>query len=137
MRQVKYQEGYYTLDTARWFRTWNSPRNPFGNWHEPMPWPEKRRVQAPANQWLAWLWWQFWRNPLHNFSHFWIGITPVGRRYEWITPDEDGWIRFDGCWVKGHSFRCSKAVGLWGGRYLFVGYRRRGNLQVSLEKPDE
>lgn len=104
MREVKYVEGNYgRLEKAKWFRAWNHPRNPFGNWHEPMPYPEKRRLEAPKNEILAWLWWQFLRNPLHNFTHFVIGIVPIGDRYEWVTPDEDGWIRRDGeppVWVR-------------------------------------
>jgi hypothetical protein len=39
------------------------------------------------------IYWTVLRNPLHNFTHFWIGITPLGERYEWISPECRGWSR--------------------------------------------
>lgn len=77
------------LDTKKWFLLWNHYRNPFGNWHEPLPYPERRRIEAPENDFLAFLWWQFWRNPLHNLTHFNLGHVPIGARYEWIEPVDD------------------------------------------------
>lgn len=133
MREIKYEEGTYSIDKKKWFKAWNHPYNPFANWHEPMPYPEKRVRQAPSNPYLAWLWWQFWRNPIHNFSHFVLGITPIGKRYEWITPDEDGWIRDEGCWIKGKKRRCMHYMKL-GRIWIVLGWRQRGNFTISIER---
>jgi len=80
-----------------WFsKIWNHWMNPLGNWHEPKPWPMKRQDQFVESFWSTVahedVWWTL-RNPFHNFTHFWIGITPRGERYEWIHPQCDGWRR--------------------------------------------
>lgn len=85
---MSYTEGTYNLDTKTWFKIWNHWANPLGNWHEPMPYPLKRRLEAPNNEILAWLWWTL-RNPFHNLTHFVLGHVPVGERYQWLPPKRD------------------------------------------------
>jgi len=134
----KYETGHYAIEDKRWFRAWNRPWNPFGNWHEPMPWPPSRREQAPKAEFLAVLGLQFYRNPMHNLTHFWIGITPVGERYEWITPDKDDWEReiespTKACWVRGNKRRCRRYWYFWGMEAYF-GWLRRGSFGMALRR---
>lgn len=98
-KRFKFNPANYIQDS--WMRTLDHWANPFGNYHEPLPFPEKRMNEAvekghltPASQWLYW----HWRNFLHNFTHFTIGIVPVGKRYEWISPECNGWRRVKGSW---------------------------------------
>lgn len=80
------------------FKIWNHWLNPLGNWHEPLPFPEIRRRQADAHWLNNAIYWNI-RNFGHNFTHFWIGIVPVGKRYEWISPGENNWFRtYRGNW---------------------------------------
>jgi len=58
---------------------WNSKYNPFGNFDNPIP-PDW--VFAKYGK-LAYLYWYFWRNPLHNFCHYWIGTGNYPS--EWST----------------------------------------------------
>ena len=76
---------YNPIVNKWWFKAWNHWLNPFGNWHEPLPFPEKRADEAKGSKLHPAIYWAL-RNPAHNFGHFWVGITPVGRRYEWINP---------------------------------------------------
>jgi len=76
-------------------KAWSHWLNPLGNFHEPLPYPNKRHVQWKGTIWRFFpevLWWTL-RNPFHNFTHFWIGITPRGELYEWIHPECVGWSR--------------------------------------------
>lgn len=79
---------------CKWFSHW---LNPFGNWNEPMPYPEKRQNQAVGQRLMGIplspaIWWNL-RNPLHNFNHYWIGIVPRGEQYTWFKPEQVGWVR--------------------------------------------
>jgi len=46
----------------------------------------------------VWLYWIV-RNPAHNLTHHWFGITPIGKRYEWLTPESAGWYQTETHWV--------------------------------------
>lgn len=48
---------------------WPSKWNPWGNHEEPDP-PEVHRTDLKG--WKRRMYW-IWRNPLHNFTHHWIG----------------------------------------------------------------
>jgi hypothetical protein len=122
-----------------WFcRAWNHWLNPLGNYHEPNPYPEKRRVQAEASRLPAWLWWAL-RNPFHNLNHFMLGITPRAKRYEWVLPDEDGWTRYEdgkgyAYWYRpGHRKLGIRKGNLWG-REWYIGWMSRGNFGVAFRK---
>ena len=137
MRETKYVPNR-ELDSKKWFLKWNNPSNPFGNFHEPLPFPQKRRDEGPKNDFLAFLWWQFYRNPLHNYTHFRKGIVPVGNRYEWVTPDDDGWVRDESdpdkkCWVRKNKRLCRRYFKFW----VFEGYMgwaERGSWGFALRK---
>lgn len=88
-RQSKY---FNSLIHSVAFMLWNHWLNPFGNWHEPLPFPEKNALAAKKSWMHPAIWW-FLRNPLHNFTHFWIGIVPVFHRYAWVDPSFAGWGR--------------------------------------------
>lgn len=92
------------LDAKPWFKAWNHWLNPLGNWLEPMPRPQGRVDDAFRS--LRYKFWKllglptfgvwfFWntRNFASNFGHYWIGIMPVGERYEHLDPTENGWVR--------------------------------------------
>ncbi len=89
-------------DKQKWFLVYNHWLCPFGNWLEPMPIPIIRVKEAKdsylrkwfGEDWGCWLWWTL-RNHLGNFKCYWIGIMPIGDRYEWRTPEENGWIRIE------------------------------------------
>ncbi|MGC9059583.1 MAG: hypothetical protein ACP5H3_04235 [Candidatus Aenigmatarchaeota archaeon] len=55
----------------RILQIWNSKFNPFGNFDDPIP-PDWVFAKFRF-RFLAYLYWYFWRNPLHNFDRFWIG----------------------------------------------------------------
>lgn len=129
---------YCSLVDKKWFKIWNSPWNPLGNWHEPLPFPEKRDDEAPNGQYLKWLYWSV-RNPLHNWGHFWIGICPVGKRYEWISPEENGWVRViksksQAYWVKKNRISLPYFE-VWKGDWQFyIGWKRRGTFAIALRR---
>ncbi|MEM4620950.1 MAG: hypothetical protein QW607_12160 [Desulfurococcaceae archaeon] len=55
-------------------KIWNSKSNPFGNYDDPIPdWVYEKFGKSLKGRVLAFLYWYFWRNPLHNFTHYWIG----------------------------------------------------------------
>ncbi|MEM5861280.1 MAG: hypothetical protein QXJ20_02705 [Candidatus Aenigmatarchaeota archaeon] len=55
-------------------KIWNSKYNPFGNYDNSIPdWVYLKFAKYPMHKVLAFLYWYFWRNPLHNFCHYWIG----------------------------------------------------------------
>lgn len=63
----------------------NSKLNPFGNADEPIP----KYLLHGKPEWLRVLaWWG--RNPLHNFSFYWIGVAGrvIGFKGEFLT---EGW----------------------------------------------
>lgn len=92
------------LDNKWWFKAWNHWLNPLGNWLEPMPRPQARVDDAYRSPWYKlfkllgmptfgiWFFWTF-RNFAPNFFHYYIGITPVGERYEHCDPEENGWVK--------------------------------------------
>lgn len=132
MREVKYQEGYWRNDDAWWIKAWNHWLNPFGNYHEPLPFPDHLKEKAPDNIVLAQIWWAL-RNFAHNFTHFWLGIIPRGDRYEWITPDENGWTRVGRCWKKKGWSLCRKSGDI-GPYEWYIGWARRGSWGVAFRK---
>ena len=117
--------------------------NPFGNWHEPCAYPEKRRLEAEKSWLPPAIWWNL-RNPLHNFNHLWIGICPRNEnRYEWILPESNGWIREANYkrvgnwdisrWKKGKitlAFAYRKG-NTW---EFYIGWLSRGNFGMALRK---
>jgi len=56
---------------AKLLQIWNSRINPFGNYDDPIPpkWCFEKYGK------FAWFYWFFVRNPLHNFSFYWIGTA--------------------------------------------------------------
>lgn len=117
-------------------RAWGHWLNPFGNWHEPTPYPEKRKIQA-RDHWLPdGLWWAL-RNPFHNFCHFWIGLVPLGRRYEWHSPEENGWHRSEGrhlnWWVKPWRIPLPYFK-IEGGWTFYIGWMSRGSFGMALRR---
>lgn len=117
--------------------------NPFGNWHEPCAYPEKRRLEAEKSWLPPAIWWNL-RNPFHNWNHFWIGICPRNNnRYEWILPESNGWIREANYkrvgnwdisrWKKGKitlPFAYKKG-NTW---EFYIGWLSRGNFGMALRK---
>ena len=119
-------------------RAWNNPKNPFGNWNEPKPYPEKRKVQADASWIPNPIWWQILRNPVHNLTHYWLGITPVGKHGEWHTPEENGWTRVETdennyYWQKGHIKLPIKKGELFGYEW-YIGWMKRGNFGMAFRR---
>jgi len=58
------------MSIANWLlKLWNSKLNPLGNYDDPIPpeWCFQKHGK------LAYFYWYFIRNPLHNFTHYWIG----------------------------------------------------------------
>lgn len=109
-----------------------------GNWHEPRPYPEKRAQQAEASLLPAWLWWAL-RNPLHNLNHFWLGIVPRAKRYQWIIPQETGWKRIKNPhsnwsrWTKKNRLPLPyyRIDDRW---TLYIGWLERGNFGLALRR---
>lgn len=121
-----YYRSYYE---SWWFLLWNHWLNPFGNWEEGGPFPEKRAREA-AESWMPELVWWHLRNFMHNFFTHWIGITPLGERYEWLLPASEGWYDFTGSWEHGpfwwslgKSIKLKKYDGKWG-------WQSRGNFRL-------
>lgn len=125
--------------------------NPLGNWHEPLAYPRKRQVQYKEAWWSKivpeWVWWNLRRNPLHNLTHFWLGITPRGKRYEWIDPECEGWERklvwvrysegFDQklfAWVKKGKLPRYHYKFWYRGWEGYFGFMYRGNLGAALRR---
>jgi hypothetical protein len=115
--------------------------NPLGNWLEPHPYPEKRRLQAEESWLPNDVWWQL-RNPLHNFMHYWIGIVPVGKHGEWYAPNKNGWVRKKptetlsywekGIWVLPYKHG---SVRLFGKNFdWYIGWSSRGNFGVAFRR---
>jgi len=119
---VSSSECYHRLLEKAWFHIFNHWLNPLGNWHEPLAFPEENAKSAKDSILHPWLWWMI-RNPLHNFSHFWIGITPVGKKYEWIKPEENGWRKEGKWWKKKNRIPLFRYNGV-------VGWQSRGNFRI-------
>jgi hypothetical protein len=95
--------------------------NPFGNRDEPIA-PEWFRPHL--RPWLRNLLWHF-RNPLHNFTHYVIGIA--GREFT-VTrscPDSDN----DGFADGGGWLRCTLQYG--GGSRPYVSYAGRSHFYIG------
>ncbi len=115
--------------------------NPIGNWNEPLPYPEKRKLEAEKSWLHPVIWWNL-RNLFHNFNHYWIGITPLGQRYQWITPESKGWIRVTNLTIKHwqYSYWTNGKIKLpfWnytnGNREFYIGWLRRGNFGIAFRK---
>lgn len=126
--------------------------NPFGNWHEPLAFPYKRLSAWRDTIWCRfipeWVWWNLRRNPLHNLTHFWLGITPRGQRYEWIDPECVGWKRTM-VWEKRGKHYSDQELWAWHKKgslpryhYKFwyrgwegyFGFMSRGNLGAAFRK---
>jgi hypothetical protein len=92
------------LDAKWWFKAWNHWLNPLGNWLEPMPIPQGRVDDAYRSlrykffkllglpTFGVWFFWNT-RNFASNFGRHWVGIVPIGERYEHRDPEENGWQR--------------------------------------------
>jgi hypothetical protein len=133
------EQKYYpptAVPLSRKILAWNHWLNPLGNWHEPLPWPGKRMMEAAKSGLPPALWWAL-RNPLHNFTHFWIGIVPLRERYVWVTPDENGWERTES--NKGFSWWRKGRIALpyyrHDGRFTFyIGWQDRGNFGIAFRR---
>lgn len=137
----RHSSNYNTLIERWYFRAWNHWLNPLGNWHEPLPFPEAREEEAKKSWMPPWLWWNL-RNFAHNFCHFWIGITPRGRRYEWILPTDKGWEMY----VKSDNFSWWKkkfyhpSIGwftiklpYYNGKHFHIGWTTRGSFGLKIK----
>lgn len=92
------------LDASPWFRAWNHWLNPLGNWLEPMPRPQSRVDDAyrslrykffklfGLDTFGVWFFWNT-RNFASNLLRHWIGISPIGDRYDHLDPEVNGWER--------------------------------------------
>jgi hypothetical protein len=115
--------------------------NPFGNWNEPLPFPEKRKLEAQQSWLPPFIYWNL-RNPFHNFCHYWIGITPLGKRYEWIIPESNDWIRTTNNIVgnRQYSYWSKGLIKLPffnydNGKFQFyIGWLSRGNFGLAFRK---
>ena len=111
--------------------------NPLGNWIEPLPYPEKRKIQADESWLPNGLWW-FLRNPAANLMSHWLGIMPVGERYQTLSPEDNGWT-YDqitenyACWTKKNrpSLRYYRVDGKW---TFYIGWRSSGAFGASLRR---
>lgn len=118
--------------------------NPFGNFSEPLPFPEKRKIEAEKSWLPPVIWWNI-RNPLHNWNHFWIGITPLGNRYEWILPESNGWKRtvndIKGNWQHSYWSKPHRiSLPFWnfdnGNWQFYIGWLSRGNFGMAFRKKE-
>lgn len=126
---------------------WSGWWNFMGNWNEPMPFPEHRRKQAEESWLPPIIWWQIFRNPLHNFCHYWIGITPLGPRYCWILPEAAGWVRTTNpqkgpwqysYWSKPNSWFKLPFLNFDNDNWQFyIGWLSRGNFGMALRKKEK
>lgn len=121
-----------------WFcQAWNHWINPLGNWHEPLPYPEKRKVQADASWVPNGVWWTILRNPFHNLCHVYLGILPIKGRYEWYAPEDNGWRRIEGkhlsWWVKAWRIPLPyfKVEGGW---TFYIGWMSRGSFGMAFRR---
>ena len=122
-----------------WFcKVWNHWSNPLGNWNEPTPYPEKRKVQADEAKLPNELWWAL-RNPFHNLNHYVLGIVPKGERYEWYKPEDNGWERVTKedsivSWWKKEGRIPLPYILINGAWTFYIGWMSRGNFGIALRK---
>lgn len=115
--------------------------NPLGNWNEPLPYPEHRKVEAEQSILPPSIWWLI-RNPFHNFCHYWVGITPLGNRYEWLEPELNGWERIvgpnDKKWQYSYWKKGNIKLPFWnyeGNSWQFyIGWLSRGNFGIAFRR---
>lgn len=127
---------------TNWFcKLYNHYLNPFGNWNEPLPYPIYNKIAADESFLPPIIWWNL-RNPFHNFCHYWVGITPLGERYEWLEPEYNGWIRVNNDsnsnWMYSYWLKGKIKLPFWeynNGRINgYIGWLRRGNFGLALRK---
>lgn len=83
---------------------WNSKKNPLGNYDDPTPpmwWNIEVRSDIAKHKWIPqWNWlaralifagWFFYRNPAHNFTHYWIGFRDRNLDYSQIWNSKQSW----------------------------------------------
>jgi hypothetical protein len=110
--------------------------NPLGNWIEPLPYPEKRKLEADESWLPNGLWW-FLRNPAANLMSHWLGIMPVRGRYETWSPEENGWTRSkSGWWTKPWRIPLPyyRVDGAW---TFYIGWRSSGAFGMALRRNSE
>jgi hypothetical protein len=120
-----------------WCRVYSHWLNPFGNWQEPLPYPQARAIEAEKSWMPPMLYWTI-RNPFHNFMNHWIGIVPIGPQYSWILPEEAGWTRHG----RGNRFRywtrpwsIPRPYYRVDGKFTFyIGWTDRGNFGMSFRR---
>ena len=110
--------------------------NPLGNYIEPLPYPEKRKQQAEESRLPNSAWW-FLRNPAANLMSHWIGIMPIGNRYETLSPEDNGWRRVEGkrisWWVK--PWRIPLPYYRVDGKWTFyIGWRTSGAFGAAFRR---
>lgn len=122
-------------------KLYNHWLNPLGNYNEPNPYPEKRKLEAQQSFLHPNLWWAI-RNPFHNFCHYWIGITPIGKMHEWIEPQERGWTRITKpiSLTRSYSYWSRGSIKLPIFNYdngkvqFYIGWLSRGNFGMAFRK---
>jgi len=129
--------------SSKFCKIYNHWLNPFGNYNEPNPYPEKRRIEANNSILHPNLWWAI-RNPFHNFCHYWIGVTPLGQMCEWITLEERGWVHntnpINGNWQYSYWTKPNSKIKLpfWnfdnGKWQIYFGWLSRGNFGLAFRK---
>jgi hypothetical protein len=107
--------------------------NPLGNWIEPLPYPEKRKLEADQSWLPNGLWW-FLRNPAANLMSHWLGIMPIGERYHTLSPENNGWKRSEsGTWRK--PWHVPRPYYRVDGRWTFyIGWRTSGAFGAALRR---
>jgi hypothetical protein len=121
---------------SKWCLAWNHWINPFGNWIEPLPYPENRAKEAALSGWIPSLWWGV-RNFGNNFGTFWIGIQPLGPRYCTIKPESNGWVRtkygYFSLWRKKN--RIPLPYFNYSGKFeILIGWTSRGNFGIGFTR---
>jgi len=118
-------------------RLWNHWLNPLGAWIEPLPTPKKRAEQAKTSWLPAGVWWWL-RNPAQNLMHHWLGIVPLGARYEWHDPRARGWARESGVnvswWRKRSRVSLPYYHRQWRRCECYAGWTSRGNLGFAFRR---
>jgi hypothetical protein len=121
-----------------WFcRAFSHWLNPLGNWIEPLPYPEKRKLRADES-WLPNPVWWFLRNPAVNLMSHWLGIMPVRGRYETWSPEDNGWTRIRvtdrySFWLKRNRLPLPyyRIDGKW---TFYIGWRSSGAFGAALRR---
>lgn len=116
-------------------KAWNHWLNPLGNYIEPSPYPEKRKIQAEESKLPDGLWWAL-RNPAANLMNHWLGIMPIGEEYETVSPEANGWAREEdgnwSWWKKGPiSLPYYRHDGAW---TFYLGWNSNGSFGSALRR---